>query len=400
MKIKKNNVWWGAPTKFAERKSERKVSWLELFFDLAYVATISQLMQHLSENLNWLELGFTLFIFAFIYWSWSNGSLYHDIHGNNAIRTRLFSFIQIISIAAVAVTLNDLFMGNHTNFAVAFSTLQLIITYLWWSTGHYDRSHKPLNKFYVINYSSSAILLILSIFTSYKVAIFLWSIALILNLSTSLVSATTIKKELKKRGEQFSISKTMVERYGLFAIIALGETIFGITETISKIPIKGIIIWLEFSNGMIISFLLWWIYFGMVGAEKLKSSYRYFVLIDYLNLILLFAIGTVGAVIRTILVPSINSSTSIYWIFYSALITILIMIVLLSTIRVHTKEEHSYANPMGKMALLSAFLILILGCFSNRFSHLALMIILTFILIIPVLSGTIGWIKFKINSTK
>jgi hypothetical protein len=45
------------------------------------------------------------------------------------------------------------------------------------------------------------------------------------------------------------------------------KPLFIYNSIISKVQIKGIIVRLEFSNGMIISFLLWWIYFGMIDAE-------------------------------------------------------------------------------------------------------------------------------------
>lgn len=38
----------GAPKNFLERKHERKIGWLELFYDLVYVAEISQLTHHLA----------------------------------------------------------------------------------------------------------------------------------------------------------------------------------------------------------------------------------------------------------------------------------------------------------------------------------------------------------------
>ncbi|HLF52631.1 low temperature requirement protein A [Flavobacterium sp.] len=401
MKIKKATLWWGSPNSFSEREDERKVSWLELFYDLVYAATIGHLTQYLSINMSWQELGFTFFIFAFIYWSWTNGSLYHDLHGNNEIRTRLFTLLQIIAIAAVAVTLTDLFKEHHQPFAISFTLVQLIITYLWWSTGHFDPSHKPLNRYYVLNYSISVLLFITSIGLDYNTALILWAFALLLNLSTSLVSANTIKKELKKRGEIFTLSATMVERYGLFAIIVLGETVFGIIDTIANIPVKGFYEWTEFTVGIIISFLLWWIYFGMIGNKKVKIGYRYFVLIDYLNLILLFAIGVVGACTRAILSPENSpSDTIIKWIFGIALITILISIIALTYIREHDTEELSHTYPTSKLALLSAVLVLLLTFFSNLLSVLGFMSLITVLLLLPVLAGTIGWINFKVGKKK
>lgn len=392
MKERKIILWWGPPNRFSQREEERKVSWLELFYDLVYVATIGQLMHHLSAHLSWNQAGLSLFIFAFIYWSWANGSLYHDLHGNNAIRTRVFTLLQIISIAAVAVTLDDFFKKDHQSFAVAFAILQFIITYLWWSTGQYDPSHKKLNKYYVLNYSLSFIIFITSASLSYNYAIASWSIALVLNLSTSLVSRNTIKSEMDKRHEQFTISSTMTERYGLFAIIALGETIFGIIETISVIPSKNYMVWTEFSLGILISFLLWWIYFGMIGNKKVKIGYRYFILIDYLNLILLFVIAVIGACFRAMITIKGNHfEIEQKWIFCTALAVTLLTIVLLTLIRKHSSEEMHETKATCKMLIVSSLLSILLACFSEHLPVIGFIAAIASILFLTVIVG----IQFK-----
>ena len=71
MTLSITNLWWGPPKNFAERKHERKISWLELFYDLVYVAAISQLTHHLAEHPSWHEAAYSFLLFALIFWSWS-----------------------------------------------------------------------------------------------------------------------------------------------------------------------------------------------------------------------------------------------------------------------------------------------------------------------------------------
>ena len=80
-----SSSWWGPPKKFDRPEEDRRVSWLELFYDLVYVIAIARITQHLSTNIN-LE-GFLdyIFLFILIFWGWLNGSLYHDMHGNDAL---------------------------------------------------------------------------------------------------------------------------------------------------------------------------------------------------------------------------------------------------------------------------------------------------------------------------
>lgn len=217
----------GPPKNFNDRQYERKISWLELFYDLVYVAAISQLTHHLAGHPSWEQAGYSFLLFSLLFWSWVNGSQYYDLHGNDGIRTRLFTFWQMLAVAAAAITIQDAFGGYHQGFAIAFAVIQIIITYLWWSIGLYDPSHRVFNKYYTFNYIIAFILLIISIFTSYGIATILWIVVLFLNLSPSLIAAHTIVTVLKQRGQIFTASETIVERFGLFTIIVLAESILG-----------------------------------------------------------------------------------------------------------------------------------------------------------------------------
>jgi low temperature requirement protein LtrA len=142
--------------------------------------------------------------------------------------------MQMLAVAAIAITIKDAFEGHHQNFSIAFSAIQILITYLWWSVGLYDPSHRVFNKFYTFNYLLAFSLLIVSIFTSHRTATILWIIVLVLNLTPGLTGARTIVRVLKERGQVFSASAAIIERFGLFTIIVLAESILGTVNGIAK----------------------------------------------------------------------------------------------------------------------------------------------------------------------
>jgi len=53
---KKSTVWWGPPKKFSTKSEERKISWLELFYDLVYVIAISKISHHLAAHFSFSGL--------------------------------------------------------------------------------------------------------------------------------------------------------------------------------------------------------------------------------------------------------------------------------------------------------------------------------------------------------
>lgn len=396
---KKNSIWWGPPERFADRKDERKISWLELFYDLVYAALIAQLTHHLGAHPDGHGLIYFFFLFAMVFWSWMNGSLYHDLHGSDGIRTRFLTLLQMMAAAAVAITLNDAFAGHHERFAVAFSVVQAIILYLWWSTGYYDPSHRRLNRYYLLLYSIALVLLVISVFTEYAVARYLWGGALLAQLSVGVVAGPSTMREMKRRGETFNLSASVVERFGLFTIIVLGETIFGIVNGISEVPDKNFAVWVAFILGILIAFLLWWIYFDMQGDLRAKRGYWHFQTFMLLHFPLLGSFGVTGACIRVILSHGAAlPDPLVLWMFCGAIAVILGTICLLATQMEQNEETNSFVKPVSLMLLGTALLILLVPFFRAALTPVGFIAIIAGLLLTPVLVGTGIWVHYKIFS--
>ncbi len=394
----KNNIWWGPPKNFSDRSDKRKISWLELFYDLVYAAAISQLTRYLSLHSTWIELIYYSYLFIMLFWSWYNGSLYHDLHWRDGVRSRFLSLLQMLSIAVVAITLNSAFTG-HQSFAISFLLVQCIITYLWWSTGYYDPTHKPLSKYYVLNYSISIALFIISIFVNEILAEALWLAALILNLSSGLLGVPNLLRIMKSRGDSFTPSASLLERFGLFTIIVLAETLFGIINGISVVPEKIFIVWYTFILGILISFLLWSLYFDMISDRRLKLGYKYFQLIYFLHIPLLASFGILGSSISLILSGKSVDNTEILM-FGSALAVILLCISSISLIMQHNAEERAFVFPVVRLLFITAAAILLITAFHNYFSIPGYLTLVTLILAIPVVVGGRSWALYKMNIIK
>ena len=128
---------------------DRRVTFLELFYDLVYVVLIAELAHALSYQVDAAAVGKFAVLFFIVWWAWLNGTLYHELHGNNDIRTRVFTFLQMFAVAAMAVFAHNAIGKGSTGFALAYAAFQLILTYLWWRTGVHDPDHRPLSRPYV-----------------------------------------------------------------------------------------------------------------------------------------------------------------------------------------------------------------------------------------------------------
>lgn len=103
MKILKENfrLWWQKPAEVTTRDVDREITQLELFYDLIYVAIIIQLTHIVAGHISTHSILQYIAIFLMMLWAWFNGSLYHELHGNNDIKTRIFTFLQMISLAGM-----------------------------------------------------------------------------------------------------------------------------------------------------------------------------------------------------------------------------------------------------------------------------------------------------------
>ena len=98
-------AWWQTPQLHTEgaRGEERKVSWLELFYDLSFVVVVSELSHSLATHVGWDGLGSFILLFLPVWWVWISGTIYNDRFETQDLSYRLFVFVQIVIVAAMAV---------------------------------------------------------------------------------------------------------------------------------------------------------------------------------------------------------------------------------------------------------------------------------------------------------
>lgn len=286
-----SSAWWGPPKKFDREIKERRISWLELFFDLVYVIAIARITHHLSLNISiggFLEYAS---LFILIFWGWINGSLYHDLHGNEGLRTRLMTLWQMMIIAALAITIDHPTGKQYFNTTIVFMIMQLFITYLWWSVGIYDRSHRQYNKPYAITYLLALALMGISLLLSHEWLKALVPLVIICNYSPPFIA----HRLLRRSSLDLNLTSSMSERLGLFTIIVFGEVVLGVVNGISELDLTVISTWLKFAFAIAIVFALWWIFFTMASNRNAKKGFTNATLLELLYIPALISLGLIAA---------------------------------------------------------------------------------------------------------
>ena len=82
------------------------------------MALIAQIAHDFSNHLDPVGLRNYIGLFIIVWWAWINGTMYHELHGNNDIRTRVFTFLQMFGVVAMSVFAHDAIGKNFDGFAL------------------------------------------------------------------------------------------------------------------------------------------------------------------------------------------------------------------------------------------------------------------------------------------
>jgi low temperature requirement protein LtrA len=251
---------------------DRTVSNLELFYDLAYVAVISQASRHLAEHVS-LEgfVGFVV-VFAMLWFAWFNGSLYVELHGREDGRTRLLVFLQMGLLALLAVFTGEAAGATGPQFALVYAVFLALMGAAWYSIRELDRAERPeflrITAFYVGGMIISTVVVgATAALPEASWRLVVWAIFLTGWLGLMLLGSRGSDRQV----EGILPTDSLVERFGLFTIIVLGEVILGVVTGLSAAGPDPLTI-ATGSLAMVIGFGFWWIYFDLVGRRLPRSG--------------------------------------------------------------------------------------------------------------------------------
>ena len=388
--------WWQPPKNIRDREAERRVTFLELFYDLVYVVLISQLSHTLADDITPSGVVGFVSMFLLVWFAWFNGAIYHDLHGNNDIRTRVFTFLQMFTVAAMTVFAHNALGEGSVGFALSFTAYQLILTFLWWRTGVHDSHHRPLSQPYTFAYLLSTLLFFTSAFVPGPFRFYMWGVALFVSLIIpQLIIFSRGRKNPEVQAQidlSFATSPSVVERFGLLTIIVLGEVIVGVVSGVAGHHPPTWLVSFIAALGMVIAIGLWWIYFDFISQhmpiDRISKRLGWM----SLHVPLTIAIVATGATILNVVQHASEIlSPEVRWLLVGAVATALVSIALLMRSIQIPEEYFPFYRRGGIVTFVSGFVILLLGF--SRLNAIPLLLMLVLLLLTPVVYGVAVWIK-------
>ena len=264
--------FWLPPRPHGETIVDRRVSPLELLYDLVYATVIAQAAIHLAAHVSAGGLVEFTAVFSLTWIAWANGSVYLELHGRQDGRTRTYFFLQIGILAILAVYAADA-GGGGWGFALAYTAFLVVMTWLWYEVRRQDaRVHPEFLEDtgrYVVAMAGSVVVILVSAFLPAQLRLLAWAIFTV----AWVILLLLFGRFRVGLGRGMTPTDSLVERFATITIIVLGEVVFGVVDGLSQSKQDFTTI----STGMIalaVGFGFWWIYFDVIGGKLPKADGR------------------------------------------------------------------------------------------------------------------------------
>jgi low temperature requirement protein LtrA len=204
---------------------QRRADWFELFFDLVFVVTVSVLAHGLHGDPGWA--GFVTFLVLFFpaWWAWVNLILSVNLFGARWTRTLLLAAMPGLGVMAAAAPAG---LGSRAwAYALGAAWVRLVIFTIWWTRVRTGAAGIPRWRPVAFSLLTAAMWAVSAIVPA-PGRFVLWALAI--GIEIGLLSwRTGLPADVYSRLS----AEHLVERIGLFLVIVLGESVFGVVATLA-----------------------------------------------------------------------------------------------------------------------------------------------------------------------
>lgn len=255
----------------ATDEQHRVSSPLELLFDLTFVVAIAQVAAQLAaageEGHALQKLGPYCMVFFAIWWAWMNFTWFASAYDTDDVPYRLMTMLQMGGVLVLAAGVPAAF--EEQSFAaviVGYLIMRLALVGQWVRAAVEHPSGRVTALRYAGGVAAVQVLWVVWGFVPPSVGVWLFPLGALLELVVPLWAERT--------GMTSWHPHHIAERYGLFTIIVLGESVLassvGVQRALAESGLSASLIAIA-AAGLVLLFALWWLYFLEPAAEGLSS---------------------------------------------------------------------------------------------------------------------------------
>lgn len=289
------------------REEHRVATPLELLFDLTFAASFGLAASDLSSVLAAGHfraglIGFGFASFA-ICWAWINFSWFSSAYDTDDWLFRIVTMVQMTGVLVLAAGLPRMFASversghiDNSVMVLGYVIMRLALVFQWLRAAKGDPARRRVCLIYAATISIAQVGWVV------QIAARLTSVhAIALGVILVLIEMTGPVLAERQAGGTPWHAHHLAERYGLFAIVALGEGVVGTVAALSAVAerqgwtLSAILVGIA---GMGLTFGMWWIYFLEPSAKILQQHRERALLWSFVQILVVTSIVATGAGLR------------------------------------------------------------------------------------------------------
>jgi low temperature requirement protein LtrA len=252
---------------------ERRTSPVELLWDLVFVFAITQVTTLLWRELTWRGFGRAMLVLALVWWAWSAFVWAANAQAADSATLRACLLISAISIFITGLSIPHAFGSEATLFAVTYAIVRFLHLALYADASHKGDAEWSAIAGFALTVTIGMALLIAGSFATGTARTVLWVLAAAIDYA----GPAWLTRE-RLRGLQRVAVAHFAERYSLFVIICLGESIVAIgvgalgPNADRPLDVELVV---AVALGLLITVGMWWTYFegfAETAAERLRDD--------------------------------------------------------------------------------------------------------------------------------
>ena len=237
------------------RHTNRSISWLELFYDLVYIATLIQIGNFLSSNVDTQGFAQFLVLTVVVWWAWTGETFYQNRYVVDDLIHRVLVFTQMFAVATIGLSISMAFGDLYVQFTLAYVVIRLMLIFMYLRSMRAHPESSALSRGYVTGFSLGIAVWLGSLLLPAEIHWVGWLVGITIELTVPLVPRIRVLQQAVSVDYHH-----IAERFGIFTIIVLGESFVKVLDDAQGIAIE--LQQMIFSTfGLIVLYSLWWLYF-------------------------------------------------------------------------------------------------------------------------------------------
>jgi low temperature requirement protein LtrA len=245
---------------------EQRATTLELFYDLVFVFAITQVSHLLLAHLDWTGVGQSVLVLLVVWWSWNYTTWVTNELDPASVVVRLLLIALMLASLLMAIAIPQAFGDKALLFAASYVAIQVgrhsFLTFVAAERGTIERQRAGRILAWFV---AAGVLWIAGALADGSTRTVIWLAALALDYVAPLVTfwlpgLSRLRPDVWEVG-----TGHFAERFQLFIIIALGETIVvtGATTAEQDLTTARVV---AFALAFLATAALWWLYFSLVAT--------------------------------------------------------------------------------------------------------------------------------------